>query len=277
MTNAQVNYRQYLESVRHNRAQEDNWLSTLGETITHNRRQEELSRYATDTQANTSKYSADTSAAASRYVGEQRAGATMYSADQTANTAAQRLNLDQEKFKFEKLNQAYQNKLSMLKYNLDKMSTQSGVNLNSAKIDQISNDMIVALEQLEINAEQLGLNKLRAEAQNALDRARKWESYSKTAMNTQQILRTILNDITNIFDKRVGKAIDEVLPDNNQTTKIVLDLPEQPEGLDSNERLVYTTDKPAYKSQGTAKDAKKSNSSGGGSGRKKTSTTKGHR
>lgn len=203
MTSAQISYRQLLETIKHNREQEANWQKQLDETQRHNARQEELSKYATDTSAATSRYTAETSASASRYVGEQRAGASKYSAD--VNKEVAKMKLDWQKY-----SDTFRNTLSAFEYKLDKARTDSSVELQEKQIEKYANDISVALQQLELQAQQLGLNAERVEFQNALDRAKKWEAYSKTAMNASQVVHTIIADIQNVFSSKLSRAIDKV-------------------------------------------------------------------
>jgi hypothetical protein len=213
MTHAQINYRQLLETNRHNRQQEQNWINSLAETIRHDAAQERLSKYQTDTSASTSRYATDTNAATSRYSADTSAEASKYSADthltgtkysSDVSASASRYKTDvehqdrQARLEFDKYTQNFQNTLAAFSYKLDKMKTESTINLQGAQIVKMQKDVENALTQLEQNARKLDLQELRIEAQNALDRARKWEAYSRTGMNAQQIVRTMAIDAANI-------------------------------------------------------------------------------
>lgn len=203
MTEAQIRYHQLVETRKHNREQEENWRQSLLESVRHNREQERLSQYSTDTGAATSRYGAEVSAAASKYSADQRLTGTEYQTD--VNAAVNR-----EKLAFEKYATNYKNQLAAFEYKLDKMRTEKDVQYTSKQIEKLTTDMRVALDQLQLNAKELGLTELRTYAQNALDRARMWESYSKTAMNVEQLARAIAIDIRNVFKGRLGSVIDKV-------------------------------------------------------------------
>lgn len=203
MTEAQIRFHQLVETRKHNREQEENWRQSLAESIRHDREQERLSQYSTDTNAATSKYGAEVNAAASRYSAEQRLTGTQYQTD--VNAAVNR-----ERLAFDKYATNYKNQLAAFEYKLDKMRTEQDVQYTAKQIEKMTTDMRVALDQLQLNADQLGLTELRTVAQNALDRAKAWEAYSRTAMNGEQVAKAIAIDIKNIFKNPITKVIDAV-------------------------------------------------------------------
>lgn len=223
MTDSQIKYRQLVETIKHDREQEANWMRSLGETIRHDQAQETLSKYQADTSAATSRYSADTSAHASIMGSALKADSTKYSADQSSGASRYKTDVEhgdrQARLAFDKYNQAFQNEMTALQYKLNKLNTETSVAKQNQEILKMQNDIEVALQNLDIAAKQLHLNELRVEAQNALDRARKWEAYTKTGMNVQQITRTIAIDAANIV-KLVGnklKAAKNALGSPNDT------------------------------------------------------------
>lgn len=198
MTDAQIRYRQLVETTRHNREQEDNWLRSLGETIRHDKEQEQLS-----------KYSADTSAAATQYRADKSAEASKYSADASASTNLRRTELEHldrtASRELEAYTTRFANEMKALQYKLDKLGTESSVAKNAAQVQQWERDYAVALEQLNQKAKELDLQELRTIVQNELDRARKIQAYTGAGKNVadtaKELKETFAGRVSSIINK----------------------------------------------------------------------------
>lgn len=153
MTDPQIRYRQLVETTRHNREQEDNWLKSLGETIRHDQAQEQLSKYQTDTSAATARYSADTSASTSKYKSE------LEHLDRN-----QRLVFDQQ-------TQRFQNELAAAKTRTERMLADSNVMRNEAEISKVNSQIEQIARDMVYQAKQYRLSEMETEANVMLKRA----------------------------------------------------------------------------------------------------------
>lgn len=164
MTDPQIRYRQLVETTRHNREQEDNWLKSLGETIRHDQAQEQLS-----------KYQADTSAAATRYSADQRADSSRYSADVSSSTSSYKSELEhldrQQRLDFDKVTQRFQNELAAAKTRIDRMMADSNVMRNDTEIAKVNKQIEQIAKDMVYQAKQYHLNEMETEANVALKRA----------------------------------------------------------------------------------------------------------
>lgn len=201
MTVAQLNYLRTIEERRHNQAQEE---------IA--REQQDVQRYVADTQATSSRYATDkqfesnvygvdTSAATQRYVADQNAETqrfvaqtnaetSRYATDRQADTQAARLAFDQD-------TQAFRNQLSTYQLKLDEISRGAETDLKRAQIKKMTADTTVALRDMQLKAQRLGLDQEVAEYENKLRTARTIESY----LSSGERFSNILNKVWDWFRK----------------------------------------------------------------------------
>jgi hypothetical protein len=225
MTEAQIRYRQYGETKRHNIEQERYWSDQVEETRRTNRANEELKRYSTDTswrqaqlqantsryatdtswkiaqlQAQTSRYAADTSAAASRFVGAERADATRYSADVSAETSRYRTDTDaaiaQARLDFDKATQSFKNRMEERRVTLQAYETYAHVDLSRAQIEKMAADTSRDLQQLELAAEELGMKQKAQKYQNLLTIMQSIQAGTQASRNTAAAAKDLLSVVT---------------------------------------------------------------------------------
>lgn len=194
MTNAQINYLRAIEDRRHNQAQEE-LQKYVADT------QATSSRYATDKQFEANVRSIDTTAATQRYVADQNAevqrfvtqtnaDTSRYATDRVADTQAARLAFDQD-------TQAFKNQLSTYQLKLDEISRGAETDLKRAQIKKLTADTKLALRDMQLKAERLGLDREAQEYENKLNTAKTIESY----FSTGEKFSTMLNKIWDWFKK----------------------------------------------------------------------------
>lgn len=163
MTDPQIRYRQLVETTRHNREQEDNWIRSLGETIRHDQEQEKLSKYQTETQAATSRYVADTNASTSRY-----------STDVSSGVSSQRSELEhldrQARLEFDQATQRFQNELSAARLRMDRMVADANVMRSEADVSKITAQIEQIAQDMVYQAKNYRLDSMRTEAEVQLKR-----------------------------------------------------------------------------------------------------------
>lgn len=201
MTTAQINYLRAIEDRRHNQAQED---------IA--REQQDVQRYVADTQATSSRYatdkqfeanmrSIDTTASTQRYVADQNAAVqrfitqmntdtSRYATDRQADTQAARLAFDQD-------TQEFKNQMSTYQLKLDEISRGAETDLKRAQIKKLAADTQMAMRDMQLKAERLGLDREAQEYENKLNTAKTIESYFATG----EKFSTILNKVWDWFKK----------------------------------------------------------------------------
>lgn len=200
MTDSLIRYQQNVETARHNRATE--YLSRF-ETET----QAQTSRYATDTSAATSRYVADTNAATQRYVSDQNtatqlktaemstsasryatdvnAATARYASDQSAAVNRERASIEsadrRAQLQLNRQTQLAMTALERRRVNLEQLRTTAQNEQTHAQTKKLLNDITVSLQGLQNDAARLGLDKQAAEYENALKQAQTWAARAKTA------------------------------------------------------------------------------------------------
>lgn len=198
MTDSLIRYQQNVETARHNRATE--YLSRF-ETET----QAQTARYATDTSAATSRYVADTNAATQRYVSDQNtatqlktaemstsasryatdvnAATSRYASDQSAavnRERTQRESADRNaQLQLNRQTQLAMTALERRRVNLEQLRTVAQNEQSHAQAKKLLNDVSVSLKTLANDTRRLGLSEKAAEYENALKQAQTWAANAK--------------------------------------------------------------------------------------------------
>lgn len=212
MTDAQIRFSQLLETRRHNRRTED--LSKYATDV-----QASTSRYATDVGAKTSMSVAEMNARTQRYVADQSAKVHLtsaqlsaetsrYAADTQAQTSQYRTNVESAdrlaRLRFDRQTQILKNKFEEERIRLESFKTMNQIRANDVQVRKALQDIENSIAQLELNARMVGLNEEAAKWNNQLTQAKTAEAIMNGVDKGASALNRVLGFIKSIVELGAG-------------------------------------------------------------------------